>query len=438
MHLYDLTAVFSEDLPVYANDPGVGITETYRLGKGHVCNLSMLTFGSHTGTHIDTPKHFIDSGATCDTIAPDYFFGPTKVLDLRRLLQGRKVVEAEDLTCFDIEAGDRILLNTGCSPLMRDKNFHTDYVSISLEAAAYLVSRNIKMLGIDYLSVETFGSTEFNTHKMLLGHGVVILEGLVFDNAPPGFVPQGTYLLSALPLKIKNGNGSPVRAVLADDRKLDLAIFDMDGLMLDTEPISVEGWQEAGRQLGYTFTPELFDRLFGCGRTLCQQRMEAHFGSGFDFEMAYAIRTDYTQRYIEQHGVVVKPGLFALLDLLDELGIKKCVATSTDRSRAEYLLRISGLESRFDAITGGDSVVKGKPDPEIFLTAAAAFHVPPRDCIVLEDSITGAEAAYNGGMRALLVPDLSPPDKATLGRVSAVCRDLNEAAAIIKAMKKDS
>ena len=242
MRLYDLTATFSEDLPIYGSDPRVVITEHYAMSRGQSCNVSRLEFGCHTGTHADVPKHFIDDGAACDNIPLDHFLGPAKVFDLRRALDGRLTVEAADLAPLPIGEGDIILLNTGNSPLMRARDFHTDYVSLSPEAADLLADKKIKTIGIDYLSVEAPGSKGHRTHLALLGAGITILEGLVFDNEPPGFVPQGQYFLSALPLKIKNGNGSPVRAVLADERVLELVIFDMDGLMLDTEPISVAGW----------------------------------------------------------------------------------------------------------------------------------------------------------------------------------------------------
>lgn len=430
MRIYDITADFSPELPVYGGDPGVEITPHYAMDKGQVCNLDRLSFGSHTGTHADAPKHFYDEGLTLDTVPPDYFCGPAKLLDLRRALHGRKSVEVSDLAAYDIAAGDILLLNTGNSPLMREKDFNRDYVHLSGEAACFLAERKIKTLGIDYLSIEAFGSRDFPAHKALLGSGIMILEGLVFDNEP--YLLQGGYFLSALPLKIKGGNGSPVRAVLIDERRVDLAIFDMDGLMLDTEPISSEGWREAGRAMGYDFTPELFNQVYGCGYEMCKQRMDAYFGPGFDFAKAYTLRTAYTRGYIEKHGVAVKPGLHALLDTLEERGIKKCVATSTEYERAKHLLTQTGIFERFDAIIGGDLVKRGKPDPEIFLTAAARFDAEPCHCMVFEDSHTGAEAGYAGGMRVVLVPDLARPNQKTLAYASVVCADLFEAAEVVK------
>ena len=171
--------------------------------------------------------------------------------------------------------------------------------------------------------------------------------------------------------------------------------------------------------------------MFGCDWATCKSRVEAHFGPGFNFEEAYAIRTAYVRAYLEEHGVPVKPGLFELLDVLDTRGIKKCVATSTARSRADQLLSTAGLRGRFGTLIGGDSVSRGKPHPDIFLTAAETAGVKPENCLVLEDSAAGMEAAAAAGMRCIAVPDMSPPDAAASACVNAVCADLREAADVI-------
>jgi arylformamidase len=190
MRIYDISAVISESLPVYAGDPGVEIRPRIAIANGGVCNVSMLTFGSHTGTHADMPKHFFDGGLTCDTIPLDCFCGKARLYDLRARLSGRKSVTPEDLAGLEMDAGDIILLNTGNSPLMRESRFTPDYVSLSPEAAEDLAGKKIKALGIDYLSVERFGGG-FEAHRALLGAGIAILEGLVFDETPEGHIPGG-------------------------------------------------------------------------------------------------------------------------------------------------------------------------------------------------------------------------------------------------------
>ena len=215
-----------------------------------------------------------------------------------------------------------------------------------------------------------------------------------------------------------------------------LVIFDMDGLILDTETISIDGWAKAGSELGFSIPLELFGSLFGCGKVECRKRMAAALGGSFDFDAAYAIRTEYVKSHIEKHGVNAKKGLDGLLCFLSEYSVYKCVATSTEREKAEYLLGKAGVFGRFDKIIGGGDVARGKPEPDIFIAAADAFDMKPDDCIVLEDSSTGSEAARRGGFRTILVPDLSRPDEATLSFVSAVCEDLNGAADAIKTLLK--
>jgi arylformamidase len=291
MRTYDITALFSEGLPEYGGGGSLQIAKKSEIARGAVCNELTLRFDNHTGTHADMPKHFIDKGLSCDNIPLDRFLGTAKLFDLRRILGGRKSVELSDIGCLDINEDDIVLFNTGNSPLMREKVFTPDYVSLSPGAARYLAEKKVKTVGIDYLSVEKFGDPDFPVHKTLLGSGITVLEGLAFDQTPLGFVPQGTYFLSALPLKIQDGDGSPVRAVLTDGFEPRLVIFDMDGLILDTESVSVDGWAEAGKRLGFTIPDELFDELFGCGKAMCKQRMVEYFkGIGFDFEEAFAIR----------------------------------------------------------------------------------------------------------------------------------------------------
>jgi HAD superfamily hydrolase (TIGR01509 family) len=433
---YDLTAVFSDALPIYGGknggDPCVVIEAHSSIANGGRSNVSKISFGNHTGTHADVPKHFIDDGRTNETMPPEYFFGVARVLDLRKIINGRKLVEPADLEAFNIQEGEIILLNTGNTPLMFETEFTKDYVSLSVEAAAFLVNKKIRTIGIDYLSIEATGSGTNPVHKKLLGNNIGVLEGLVFD----GFVPQGTFLLSALPLKFKDGNGSPVRAVLMDDFSLELVIFDMDGLMLDTEPSSKAGWNEACRQMGYEMTEGLYRNMIGTNYQVCEERMKACLGENFNFDEAHAIRTEFVTRYREIHGVGIKKGLLFLLDTLDQLKIKKCVATSTTQKRAHEVLKTAGIIDRFNAVIGGDMIPNGKPAPDIFLAAASECVVNPEDCIVLEDSETGIEAAYRAGMRSIMVPDMYEPDNPTRAKVTAVCVDLDEVAERIGLLKE--
>ena len=204
MKIYDISAVISEDLPGFRGARHT-VTETSEISKGDAHNSSQITMSSHMGTHADVPYHFVADGVTCDKIPLDIFYGPAKVARLK--VSGH--VTKADLTHLNINEGDRLLLDTGQSALMQQGTFCEDYIGLTPDAAEYLVEKKVKTIGIDYLSIEPFGTEVYPTHKLLLGEGICVLEGLVLEN-----VPEGEYILSALPLKIKNGNGSPVRAVL--------------------------------------------------------------------------------------------------------------------------------------------------------------------------------------------------------------------------------
>jgi len=207
MKIYDITAEICDNLPIYGGEKRPEITNTKRLENGDSSNFSQIAFTSHTGTHADMPLHFIPGGDACHNIALDHFYGRAKVVRIAVTSHIRK----EDLLPLNIEAGDILLLNTGQSIYMKQREFKKDYLALVPEAAEYLAEKQIKTVGIDYLSIDPYDAADFPAHKILLGNGIVILEGLVLSD-----VPEGTYTLSALPLKFTGGNGSPVRAILVE------------------------------------------------------------------------------------------------------------------------------------------------------------------------------------------------------------------------------
>jgi len=207
MKIYDITAEISKDLPTYGNGPRPNITFPAQMAKGDGYNISNIDLSSHTGTHADMPLHFIDGATNCITTPLDHFYGLAKVF---RILAKSHIRKA-DLEGLDIQAGDIILLDTGQSQYMGQGNFKEDFLALTPEAAQYLADKKIKTIGIDYLSVDPYGTTGFTAHKILLGSGIAALEGLVLEG-----IPEGEYILSALPLKIPNGDGSPVRAILVE------------------------------------------------------------------------------------------------------------------------------------------------------------------------------------------------------------------------------
>ena len=215
-------------------------------------------------------------------------------------------------------------------------------------------------------------------------------------------------------------------------KDVQLVIFDMDGLMLDTEILALNGWKHVAPQLGVEISDELIYSLTGLSRKSCGQRMSEHFGPSFDFEAAIDLLHVYVDNYFAEHGVPLKPGLINILDKLEEMGIAKCVATSTAHKRAHDKLSMAGIAHRFEAIVGGDQVVESKPAPDIFLLAAKTCGVDPAHCIVLEDSANGTLAAHRAGIRVIVVPDLIPPSDETRARAYTVCKSLFEASDIIQ------
>lgn len=218
--------------------------------------------------------------------------------------------------------------------------------------------------------------------------------------------------------------------------KVELVIFDMDGLMIDTEPISKEGWQMAFDRYGYKMDHEFFKLLVGRNLDAVKQLLCEHYGPGFDFEKVRDIRIAHVHNHIEQHGLDMKKGLIYILDRLDKLKIKKCVATSTDWDGMTKKLGSLNLLERFDGFMTGDRVENSKPNPEIFLKAAKLVNVSPASSVVLEDSPAGIAAAHAAGMRGILIPDTIPPDKETLELSYARCKDLTEAAGLIEKLCK--
>ena len=217
-------------------------------------------------------------------------------------------------------------------------------------------------------------------------------------------------------------------------KKPELVIFDMDGTMLDTEMLSIKGWEVAVAQQVPNFSRELFVKTFhsmiGTNYESCK-RIVTELMPEFDFEKGYQVSYAYMDEYMATHGVPIKAGLLELLDKLEALNIKKCVATSTRKERATHKLKLANIAHRFDVIVGGDDVALSKPNPDIFLKAASICGIAPENCLVLEDSAAGTEGGYRAGMQVIVIPDLLPPSEETKKMAATVCKDLHEVAAVI-------
>ena len=207
MKLVDISVPIRTAMTVYRGNPPVRIRPAMTLRKDHV-NLSELCLGSHTGTHVDAPSHFIKSAKGIDQVDLDRFIGPAWVADLRRVRGG---IRAVDLDRARIPRGSRrILLRTSNSRLWHPaRAFRMDFVYLAPDGADWMLDHGVRLVGIDYLSIEGYGVEGAPTHHRLLGAGIPILEGLDLFNVKPG-----RWQMAALPLRIQDGDAGLTRAVL--------------------------------------------------------------------------------------------------------------------------------------------------------------------------------------------------------------------------------
>ena len=187
---------------------------------------------------------------------------------------------------------------------------------------------------------------------------------------------------------------------------ISLIIFDMDGLMFDTERLAIPAWRKAGEKYGYNIEPAHIIETIGIYFKDAQRVLEKYFGKDFPFVEVRELREKYAFEYMEESGIPVKEGLYGLIDYLDEKKILKAVATSSERKKVEKYLAMANIENRFDFIVCGDEVINGKPEPEIFIKVAQKTGFRNDDCIVLEDSENGIIAASRAGMKPVFIQDI--------------------------------
>jgi arylformamidase len=204
--IYDISLPIVSGGLVYPGNPEITITPQQEIAKGAGANVSSLAFGSHTATHVDAPKHFFNEGLGVDGLSLDVLMGPAVVIavDARAMSVG-----ADELRRHELEGHTRVLIKTRNSSFIREREFHRDYTYLAPDGAEYLVSLGVRLVGVDYLSVEQFHSGHHRTHRALLERDIVIVEGL--DLSVPA---AGPYELCVLPLLIPGLDGAPSRAVL--------------------------------------------------------------------------------------------------------------------------------------------------------------------------------------------------------------------------------
>jgi arylformamidase len=203
--LLDVSVPLAAGMPAYPGNPDFELQPLKRIAQGGSSNVSRLILGTHTGTHVDAPKHFIDDAASVETLPLELLLGRARVIEITR----RGGIGAEDLAAAGLREDLRVLLKTPNSALWNSDGFHEDYTHVTEGGARYLVEQGVKVVGIDYLSIEQFRKPGAPAHRMLLSHGVIIIEGLNLADAEPGM-----YEMYCLPLPVSGGDGAPARVVL--------------------------------------------------------------------------------------------------------------------------------------------------------------------------------------------------------------------------------
>lgn len=210
MQVYDVSVPLSAATPTYPGDPGIDIKDWKTFAKGDLANVSLINFGLHSGTHVDAPAHFIAGGSKVWSLPFESLIGEAEVVEVPNNI---RVIDADFVAANCAPGSERVLFKTRNSAFWgnSEDGFREDYTYLHPGAARQLVALGIKLVGIDYLSVEEFKSVKFETHLILLGSNVVILEGLDLRA-----VAGGLYELICLPLKIAggSGDGAPARVIL--------------------------------------------------------------------------------------------------------------------------------------------------------------------------------------------------------------------------------
>jgi arylformamidase len=203
--IFDVTVPLSAEVPTFPGDPPFAIAYTHEIAGGDPYNVSRISMGSHSGTHVDAPYHFLADGPTVEHLPLEILMGKARVVELAV----RDKVERGELEALDLRDDIRVLFKTRMSGQLRLPAFQEDFVYLTPDAATYLAQAGIKLVGWDYLSIEKYGSADFAAHHALLTAGVIIVEGLDLSEVEPG-----EYDMTCLPLRIVGADGSPARVIL--------------------------------------------------------------------------------------------------------------------------------------------------------------------------------------------------------------------------------
>ena len=220
----------------------------------------------------------------------------------------------------------------------------------------------------------------------------------------------------------ERGASRPIRGIL----------FDMDGLVLDSEVLYTRFWREAAADLGYTMTVEQSLGMRSLGKKLGQPYLESLFGPEIDYTTLRNKRIELMDAYVAVHGIPPKPGIFELLDYMDEKGIAAAITSSSPMDSIQKHLAAVNLLHRFRKLCSGHDIPNTKPAPDIYLLGAAELGLKPEECLALEDSPTGILSAYRAGCLPVMIPDLDQPGEDTQKLLFAKADSLTDVISLLK------
>jgi arylformamidase len=205
MMLIDVSVPLDATLATYPGNTPFSLEAIKRIARGDSSNVSTLHMSAHCGTHVDAPRHFFDAASGTDALPLEMLIGRARVVEIA----ARKAIDLDALAGLDLSEDVRVLFKTHNSQLWGSPEFHRDYVGVTESGARYLVNQGIKVVGVDYLSVEEFKKPGAPAHHVLLGAGTIVIEGLNLRDVEPGI-----YEMTCLPLKIVGADGAPARVIL--------------------------------------------------------------------------------------------------------------------------------------------------------------------------------------------------------------------------------
>jgi arylformamidase len=201
----DISVSIDQNLPTYPGNTPFSLEPTQRIAQGGSSNVSSIRMSAHAGTHVDAPRHFFDNAPGIEELPLEMLIGRARVVEIT----AGKAIDAAELAGLDLGEDVRVLFKTHNSTLWGSPEFHRDYVGVTESGARYLVNQGIKVVGVDYLSVEEFKKPGAPAHHVLLGAGTIVIEGLNLRDVEPGI-----YEMTCLPLKIVGADGAPARVIL--------------------------------------------------------------------------------------------------------------------------------------------------------------------------------------------------------------------------------